>query len=157
MYNAQASSLNRLIMSSDSQTHNFLTIEPISMKKSQLDEIRVGTIIDIGNKMPKLYIYKSDIIVGQARLGEADGIKSIIISAKERMVSIKKAEPKYAILYCRMAIIQESDFTVSKLVSIAQDALENIVILQNEKPIAISKLVRYGKQYALEIMELRDE
>ena len=56
-----------------------------------------------------------------------------------------------------MAIIQESDFTVSKLVSIAQDALENIVILQNEKPIAISKLVRYGKRYALEIMELRDE
>ena len=100
MYNAQASSLNRLIMSSDSQTHNFLTIEPISMKKSQLDEIRVGTIIDIGNKMPKLYIYKSDIIVGQARLGEADGIKSIIISAKERMVSDKKSRTKicYTIL-----------------------------------------------------------
>ena len=157
MYNAQANRLNRLIMSSDSQVHNFLTIEPISIKKSQLRDMRVGGIIDIGDKMPKLYIYQSDIIVGQARLGESNGLKSIIISAKERMVSIKKAEPKYAILYCRMAIIQESDFTVSRLVTIAQDALENIVVLHNEKSIATAKLVRYGKRYALEIMELTDE
>jgi flagellar motor switch/type III secretory pathway protein FliN len=42
-------------------------------------------------------------------------------------------------------------------VTIAQDALENIVVLQNGKSIATAKLVRYGKQYALEIMELTDE
>ena len=157
MYNAQANSLNRLIMSSDSQTHNFLTLEPISIKKSQLRDIRVGSLIDIGSDMPKLYIYKSDIIVGQARLGESNGIKSIIISAKERMVSIKKAEPKHTILYCRMAIIQESDFIVSRLVAIGEDTLEDIVVLQNGKSIAIAKLVRYKKRYALEIMELTDE
>ncbi len=157
MYNAQANRLNRLIMSSDSQVHNFLTIEPISIRKSQLRDMRVGDIIDIGDTMPKLYIYQSNIIVGQARLGESNGLKSIIISAKEIMVSVKKAEPKYVILYCRMAIIQESDFTVSRLVTIAQDALENIVVLQNGKSIATAKLVRYGKRYALEIMELTDE
>jgi len=154
MFNTQVNDLNHIILTSNSKKHNFLTFEPIIMKKNDLASIEIGSIIDIGNNIPKLYIYQDDVIVGQARLGQIDENESIIISAKERMVSTKKAGSKSTILHCRIAIIHEDVFIVSTLIPIVKGSLNNIKIINENRHIATARLVEYNNHYALEIMEI---
>jgi len=108
----------------------------------------------MGSKLPNLYIYRKGIVVGQAKIGRVDNGEAVIISAKERITDIDKAEEKYTPIECRFATIPKEKFVVGKLVELASLATDNILILSKKKLLASARLVKGNKEYLLEIKEV---
>ncbi len=154
MHNVQADGISLALLRNYSPNLYYLSFEPISIKKSEISDIKIGDIIDIGSKLPQSYIYSKGTVVGQAKLGMIEGKEAIVISAKERIVDTGKPDAKSVAMECRLAIIPEADFVVSTLVHIPTHSIENILLVVNKKPIAMARLVDYDSRFALQIKEV---
>ena len=153
MYNCQADGLSHALLSNYNSKLYSVAFVPMSFKKSELSSLGVSDIIEIGAKLPKLFIYKKSTVVGQARLGQVDGQNAVIISAKERIVDTGKPEPKSVVLECRFAIIPKDKFIVSRLVRIPAQSTEHILLFVKKKLIATARLVETNGVFALQIKE----
>lgn len=154
MYNLQADGISLALLRNYSPNLYYLSFEPISVKKSEISDIKIGDIMDIGSKLPQLYIYRKGIVVGQARLGMTEGKEAIVISAKECIIDTGKPNAKSVAMECRLAIIPKTDFVVSTLVHIPTHSIGNILLVVNKKPIAMARLVDYDSRFALQVKEI---
>jgi len=153
MYNLQANGLSQAILRSHNPKLHLLSFEPLMIKKSELKALEIGDSIVLGKKLPQLYIYRKDGIVGQAQLGRAMGRESVVISAKERIDNLGKAEPKYTLLETRIATLPKSDFEVGKLVELPVESLSSILLFSRQKLVAMASLIQAGGNYALQIQK----
>ncbi len=154
MYNLQANGLNQAILRSHNPKLYLLAFEPLMIKKSELKALAIGDLVILGKKLPQLYIYRKGGIVGQAKLGLAQGKEVVIILAKERIDTIGKAVPKYTLLESRIATIPKHSFTVGKLVTLTANSLGQIPLFVKEKLVATATLVQTVEGYALQINRL---
>lgn len=141
-------------MRSNNAKLNYLSFEPIYVKKSDISAMKTGDILELGHKFPKLYVYRKGKVIGQARLGVVDKNISVVISAKERIVDIDKAESKSVIMEARLAVMPKDKFVVSKLVQIPSASIEKIMLFVKKRAIATAKLVTNNKNFALQITDI---
>ena len=153
MLNLQANGLNEALLRSANPKLYLIAFEPLMLKKTEIKQLEEGDLIQLGKRLPELYIYRKGSVVGQVALGEADGREAVIVSAKERITNLGKPEPKYTVLESRIAILPKEKFIVGKLAYLPSHATEKILLFVKEKVIATARLLEDGEQYFLEIVE----
>jgi len=127
------------------------------LKKSELKSLKTGESIALGKKLPQLYVYRKERVIGQLSLGQTENGAVVIVSAKERIVNLGKPESKYQMLECRIALLDKEDFVVGRLVQLPTGSLEDILLVTKAEVLASAKLLQNSEGYYLQITERSDD
>lgn len=153
MHNTQLYGLNRTLLRSQHSKLYFVSFEPLMLRKSDAKDLKPGRKIFLGKRLPQLYVYRKGSVVGQVNLGQIGGEEALIISAKERISNLGKAEPKYLTLECRIALLPKQEFVVGKLVHLPQGSLRCLLLFVKQEPVASASLTQNSEGYFLQIEE----
>lgn len=153
MSNLQAKGITQALLKSSNPKMNILSLEPLMIKKSELKSLGIDELIELGKKLPEFFIYRRGTVVGQAKLGQVGGKLAIVISAKERILNLDKAESKHNIIESRLAILPRGEFTVGKMIHISSASIDNIQLFVKGKLFATASLLVQDGLYYLQIKE----
>ncbi len=153
MSNTQANGLRKTLLRSQNPKLHFISFEPLMLKKNEAKNLKAGTLLSLGKKLPQLYVYRKDAVIGQVDIGQIDDHEAVIVSAKERISNLGKPEPKYLTLECRIAILPKAEFVVGKLVTLPRGVLDHLLLFVKQELIATASLVQNTEGYFLQIEE----
>ena len=153
MINTQANGLQQALLRSPNPKLYYLSFEPLMLKKSEFKNLKAGMLLELGKKLPQLYVCRKGVVVGQVDIGQIDGKEVVVVSAKERISNLGKPEPKHLALECRIAILPKRSFVVGKLVTLSGSPLEHILLFAKEELVATAALVQNEEGYFLQIQE----
>lgn len=129
-----------------------LALEPLSLKAKHLSRLEPGAWIDLGEHLPALQIRRGGRKVADVHCAGKTCVVGELCDEEPEIPERKRVPVE-----SRIAVVPESELREGGELELPDTALEQILLLVRERPVAIARLVRSEEgRYALEIRERID-
>jgi len=153
MPNLQMHHLNRSRIEGLREEEYYLRLEPLSLKRKRLEELRSGDWLDLGEKLPLLEVARKGR--RHARVYPMEEGVRIGEFAEEEFSEFP--ERKRILLEGRLAVLPSERVVPGERLRLPWEPTERIYLYAEGRLRAIATLIAYDGGYALEILERIDD
>jgi hypothetical protein len=152
MPDLQLHHLNRSRIEGLREGEEYLRLEPLSLKRKRLEELRAGDWIDLGEAPPRLEVARE----GERRFAVEATERGIRIGEPSPEESPEIPERKRVLLEGRLAVLPPEKVVLGERISFPWEPTERIYLYAEGRLRAAAALIAYEGGYALEILECFD-
>lgn len=154
MVNAQLERLNRSMLEHLKPEQYCLVTEALALSRKRLEQMERGDWIDLGERVPELYVRRGETLQYRARLERGESGEEILIEGLGPEPLQERAEKKRILLEGRLAVLPAGRVGIGGVVDFPWALSEHIHLFAEGKWVASAKLIAHPEGYALKITEL---
>jgi hypothetical protein len=156
MSNHQADDLFVETLSISDSSRAMLILKPIVIKSKQIKKISKGMLLE-GFDPFNLRIFHSGRIIARAKLGRIGEKEALYIVSSDSEEFAHKPGDREHLLEGRFTFLPETDYDKGAVIELDEPVSDKILLLSDQKPVAVGKLVDYNDEVLISITRVFHE